>query len=375
MLAIFLGCFLISASSSWGRESLRPFWGEMAWHQAAGGVFLEDDSEGIFLVNPALLGRRNNWHWRLVDAGLGLSALSAYQSFYGRQWGSQPSDYQDLLGRSFWANAQGMVLLNFWQWGLFWHRGVDWWFWVTEPMNPTLSGYLMDQISYGIARGWHFEPGLRLGLSLRRIDFRGGPVNLLVGQILSSQPQQLLQQVQGLFAWGTGYGVDLGWAWDLIPDRPNGMVLSGAWHRVGFVGLGYPNHFQAPMIVIPDQAYLQFHAVVPFVKLGWLRWGVQWRDPHKPGSLGTKWHTGFDWQLGLFNIQAGFYQGYSSVGMGIDLYLLRLNVAFFRVEQGYYAGQWPQDRFTVNLDLQWFRDNQWDNRDSWGNRRPLWIRR
>lgn len=56
--------------------------------------------------------------------------------------------------------------------------------------------------------------------------------------------------------------------------------------------------------------------------------GVQWRDPHKPGSLGTKWHTGFDWQLGLFNIQAGFYQGYSSVGMGIDLYLLRLNVAF-----------------------------------------------
>ncbi len=57
--------------------------------------------------------------------------------------------------------------------------------------------------------------------------------------------------------------------------------------------------------------------------------------------------------LSVLDIRGGLNQGYWTVGAGLNLYVLKLDVAYFWDEMGAYAGEAPLDGLAVRLNIGW----------------------
>lgn len=57
--------------------------------------------------------------------------------------------------------------------------------------------------------------------------------------------------------------------------------------------------------------------------------------------------------LSVLDIRGGLNQGYWTVGAGLNLYVLKLDVAYFWDEMGVYAGEAPLDGLAVRLNIGW----------------------
>jgi hypothetical protein len=52
-----------------------------------------------------------------------------------------------------------------------------------------------------------------------------------------------------------------------------------------------------------------------------------------------------------FNFRCGLHQGYPTVGVGVDLYVLELNYAYYTEELGAYSGQLPDSRHVLEISI------------------------
>ena len=55
--------------------------------------------------------------------------------------------------------------------------------------------------------------------------------------------------------------------------------------------------------------------------------------------------------LSFLDIRAGLSQGYWSLGLGLDLWAFKVDVAYYRQEFGDTAGSYGLDGFTVRINL------------------------
>jgi hypothetical protein len=52
-----------------------------------------------------------------------------------------------------------------------------------------------------------------------------------------------------------------------------------------------------------------------------------------------------------FNFRCGLHQGYPTMGVGVDLYVLELNYAYYTEELGAYSGQLPDSRHVLEISI------------------------
>lgn len=69
-------------------------------------------------------------------------------------------------------------------------------------------------------------------------------------------------------------------------------------------------------------------------------------------SIFLKFKIGADIRLiDILVIRAGFYQGYPSIGLGLDIPLLKFDLTYYSEELGKYPGSSPQQNFLAELSL------------------------
>jgi hypothetical protein len=69
-------------------------------------------------------------------------------------------------------------------------------------------------------------------------------------------------------------------------------------------------------------------------------------------QLGNKIHLGVEVALPLISIRAGINQGYYTAGAGLDLGLIRADVATYGVELGEYPGQQEDRRYVAQVTFE-----------------------
>lgn len=70
-------------------------------------------------------------------------------------------------------------------------------------------------------------------------------------------------------------------------------------------------------------------------------------------SFFNKVHLGGELRVPLLNIRGGFYQGYPSFGGGINIKIIKLDYAYYKVEQGRFTGQDGKAQHEVQLKFGW----------------------
>lgn len=70
-------------------------------------------------------------------------------------------------------------------------------------------------------------------------------------------------------------------------------------------------------------------------------------------SLFNRVYMGAELRIPLIGIRGGFYQGYPSFGAGLNIKIIKLDYAFYKVERGRFTGQDGQGQHEVQLKLGW----------------------
>ncbi len=67
----------------------------------------------------------------------------------------------------------------------------------------------------------------------------------------------------------------------------------------------------------------------------------------------NKIHLGAEYQMPVLSFQAGFNRGYPTIGVGVDVWVLRFNYAYFTEELTGSPGQQPEYYHLLGIEMGW----------------------
>lgn len=334
-----------------------------------GGVRLSTGEDAaVMLWNPAGLHFSQGLRLDLFNLGLGTNGYQNYQTFTELGTIHGLDDLTPLFGKPFNVGLNGYAAMSLPNVGfaVYDEGWTDLMF--NNPAFPELNvAYYND---YGYALGGAFGAGgAAFGLSVKRITRMGGirtiGADMLDGFDTSTVASMFTDE-------GVGYGLDLGFMYKA--PAPLNPTVSVAWQNVGHTQFQLTKGTVTPP-GIRDNLVLGA-SVDGSVGLAGMAAGVEYRHVGLQGEqLGKKIHMGAEVNLLNMDFRAGFYQGYTTYGFGLDLFLFRLDAAMYSAERGAYAGQTPDERLTVGLSASFGFDPDFNLISIGGKSRKLKQRR
>jgi len=240
-----------------------------------------------------------------------------------------------------------------------------------NPAYPTLDMDYVNDVGATVGFGVPVGPSLGWGVNIRKLTRTGGPQTL--GPDLLNTPGLSTQTLIDQFTnKGTAWGLDTGLMYKIpVPFNP---TLSLSWQDIGSTAFTQTGGTNAPDRI---QDNLTMSATFSAESLlGGFAGGLEYRDINNNSEqLGKKIYAGAELSLLMFDLRTGFYQGYTTYGLGVDLWILQLDAAFYTSEQGAYTGQTPDQRYQVGLTCEFGFDPDFNLTDVGGRRRKLKQRR
>lgn len=335
-----------------------------------GGVYIPfpKDTEAVF-VNPAYLAFIDSVGWEIATAGLGINGTQAYNDFKDIGSSSTTTDYNTYFGKSLWSEfyvRSSFVAPYFGLAGFnnYYLSGV-----FDNPVFPDVNIDFINDNGFSGGFGLPLGPMLSFGASIKRIQRSGGPTTV---SLLSIASNTALGSTTTLSNRGVGYGADLA----LMARFPGSMSpsLSAVWKDVGSTAFLKTEGADAPPR-IKDNLIFGFGTVIDLPGLD-ISSGIEYKHVTDQGEpLGKKLHLGTEISLPMIDLRAGLYQGYTSYGVGLDLFVFRLDVASYAVEKGAYPGQKKDSRIDASLTLDISIDADFNFTTKDGKRRRLKQRR
>lgn len=312
-----------------------------------GGVYIPfPDAHDAVIVNPSALKWVSGIHLDAAEIGLGVNndAISLYDELQNI---SQPQDYEILFGRPIWLGVSGKASLALPYFGAAGYLSAFASTTLDNPAYPDLNvTYIKDQVmTAGFALP--IAPLTSLGVSLKQINRLGGNEDISLGILANGADLDgILDQFQDQ---GVGYGLDLA-LMTRIEAPFFQPTLTMVWHDVGFTNFSRTAGSAAPDVQ-RDNLIFGAGGLLDLPGLD-LRAGIEYRHITLGGEpLGKKVHVGAELSLPLIDLRIGANQGYTTYGVGIDLFLMRLDVAMTTEELGVYPGQDPQKRYMAGLSM------------------------
>lgn len=334
-----------------------------------GGVRLTTGEDAaVLLWNPAGLRLSEGMRLDIFNLGLGTNGYQNYQTFTQMGTIHGLEDLTPLYGKPLNVGVNGYAAMSFPNMGfaVFDEGWTDIKF--NNPAFPELNvAYYND---YGYALGGAFGVGpVSFGVSVKRITRSGGyktiGAEMLDGFDTSTVTSMFTDE-------GVGYGLDLGVL--LRAPAPFNPTLSIAWQNVGHTEFQLSKGTITPP-GIRDNVVLGA-TIDGDVGLAGFAAGVEYRHVGLPGEqLGKKIHMGAELSLLNLDLRAGFYQGYTTYGVGLDLFLVQLDAALYSAERGAYPGQTPDQRINVGLSASFGFDPDFNLISFGGKGRKLKQRR
>jgi hypothetical protein len=311
-----------------------------------GGVYIFDENDaGSLLNNPAYTCYTEGMNWTIFNIGVGINGLQIYNDLTSIGTIDGIGSLTPLYGKNIWVGAGGHTTMTFPCFGFSGYDAGGAGFQLYNPPFPNMDmTYIND---YAIMGGGAFKLGpiLSMGLNVKRITRVGGTATVGASTLASATSSSLLNVFSNE---GNGYGIDVGLAarFDSLPFNP---TFSMMWKDAGSVqfvkskGSDSPDRLKDNMILAAT-----VEGSIPL--LGFAA-GIEYRHVTESGEqFGKKLHLGTELTVAMFDLRAGFYQGYTTYGVGVDLFLMQLNAATYSVEKGAYPGQSEDARIQVSLD-------------------------
>lgn len=340
-----------------------------------GGVRIPHKNEAqAFVWNPAFQSYHSGLNITLADAGAGINGLQAYETFKDVDFSGGLSSMSGLFGKPLWAGVWGWGALSWEKFGFYYLTSYDVSATLKDPVLPKLDIRYFQDSFYILGFGTKVWDNLGFGINVKRVERVGGEEVIGASQLLDPNfNSNLLENVKNaLNRSGQAFGLDLGVAyqWDMV-FKP---TLGVAWQDVGTTSFA-PSNPNEPVPPLEENLILSGTIREKVWGFG-LAGGFEYRHIRQADEqLGKKIHLGAELNLPLIDLRAGLYQGYTSYGVGLDLWLLRLDAALFSLETGQYPGQTPQERVLLTLTMDLSIDPDFEVRDSSGNRRKIFKRR
>ena len=190
---------------------------------------------------------------------------------------------------------------------------------------------------------------IEYGVTAKILTRREVPLKRISATKLQSNTD-LLDQVKNDFnKKKTGFGIDIGLAHNMSDRWELGAVMHDA------IGT-FDGHYVTPNLVFGTKYSLK-ELLLPddeIVK----RWIVtgEIQDWFNGGgtSFFYKWHMGTEIDiLNRFALRGGFNQGYPTAGVGLDLWILKLDYAYYGEELGLAPGQLPSYKQFAQISVGW----------------------
>jgi len=190
---------------------------------------------------------------------------------------------------------------------------------------------------------------IEYGATVKLLSRREVPLKRISATKLESNTD-LQDQVKNDFnKKKTGFGIDLGLAHNMSDRWELGAVMHDA------IGV-FDGHYVTPNLVLGTK-YSVKDLLVPDddIITRWIATG-EIQDWFNGGgtSFFYKWHMGTEISLlNRFNLRGGFNQGYPTAGAGLDLWILKLDYAYYGEELGLAPGQLPSYKQFLQISVGW----------------------
>lgn len=304
-----------------------------------------DDVDSLF-YNPAGLALNRSYGLEVLGLDFGLNKVGSLDDF--SDWMDSNQDLVEIMdnlyGRRVWVNTQArsIVYIPSAAFGVFGvgNGGIA----LHNPVLPTLHTDV--RMDYGMIGGIGvnvIDELLDVGFSVTRIDRQGATLPLGAETMANLDMDDLMDQLKSK---GVGYSVDIGMR--LTSPYDYQPTLSFVWRDVGDTRFrlrsgthAFASQKSEMILGMTAKVDMPLVTVQPAVEIR----KVSDRDM----ALNQKLNFGVEIDLPILDVRGGFHQGYYSLGLGIDLFLMRLEVATYGVEMGAYPGQAEDRRYLLNL--------------------------
>ncbi|MEW6380485.1 MAG: hypothetical protein AB1611_12885 [bacterium] len=219
---------------------------------------------------------------------------------------------------------------------------------INNPQYPEVdAGALVDVAGVGGAGfGFLQDHALRVGITAKYIQRQRLQETYTPAQIASDDFDQ---RIEDDTLDGSGIGFDLGTLYTfpvflkpsvaLVIQNLGGTSLGDAGQIPQQINLGTGLNYEKGIISV--NAGLDLMDITKNVN----------DDEH---DLFRRLHMGAEsWIANRLALRLGLYQGYASIGIGLNLWVLKLDYANYAEEIGAYAGQRADRRHVVQLSLGW----------------------
>lgn len=344
--------------------------GQSTRSQGMGGTSIAfvRGTDALFF-NPAALARVDGFVFNIATLGPAISTNA--QSLYTKLAGSgtfTAADVNELYGKQFFTDitAYGGVVIPYVGVGAYSYNSVLQSF--NNPSFPTFNVDLTSDYAYIVGAALPITNNFSLGFSGRHIKRWQGQKDILVTDLIGANSQNLIKatlpdrgkgnalDLSALYSYKGSWNVDVATVWKDVGDTKFTPTA----------GVGPERQENNLMFSLAAQK-----------ELGLFAWtnAFEYKFIRNDGSITKKLHLGTEFSLPVIDIRAGYSQGYLSYGLGVDLWLLQLDVAAYTAELGAKAGQSPNDRYQASLSLSLDFDQSFKLNSSKGKKRRLQQRR
>jgi hypothetical protein len=312
-----------------------------------GGLLIPyvEDGEALF-NNPAALAKVKGVNWLLADIDLGINGLQLYNDMSAIS-SSGNTSYSQFYGKNIWARVAGRSVLYFpnFAFGVAEEALVK--LRLQRPSFPEMKVTYTTDVAFYAGIAYPVSPYVSWGMALKQIRRTGTSQVIGVGTIAKNDTSTLGDSFKDA---GIGYGIDTGIQYQLpLPFNPN---LAFVWKDVGRTTFTKTAGTSAPSS-IGDNLQMGMSWAIDLPGLDLLTGFEYRRMLDSKEQIGKKIHLGAEISLPFVDFRAGFNQGYTSYGLGTNLWLVRFDLASYSEELGVYPGQTIDRRiqFSMTMDF------------------------
>lgn len=319
--------------------------------------------------NPAALARVEGFTFNLVTFGPAISTNA--QSLYDELAGSavvSGSTVNQLYGKQFFTDitAYGGLVIPYVGVGAYSNNSLLQSF--NNPSFPTFNVDFVSDYAYVVGAALPISSDFSLGLSVRHIKRWQGKKDILITELIGSNSQDVIQA--NLTDKGKGNALDISALYSVKGNW--NLDFAAVWKDLG------DTRFTPTEGVGPERQEnnLMFGVAAQkeFSVMTWTN-AFEYKFIRNSGDITKKLHLGTEFSLPVVDLRAGYGQGYLSYGLGVDLWLLQIDLAAYTAELGAVAGQSPNDRYQASISLNLDFDQSFKLTKSNGKKRRLLQRR